>query len=185
MEKRFGSYLREKQAKDMSIRQLALYAGCSDSYLSSLERNISGTRGPSPAILQKFSKPLGVPFELLLQAAGYFADFHNGVEVVPVPILSILRESLQDSEEVFAKRLNLTVDELSKLEGNPDLTAGTVRVLFDNLFARQAQFTSSGKRDLLLIEQTFEQNQALGRRLQSLLQWFFETEDGYLISKEK
>lgn len=53
----------------MTIRQLDLYSGVSNSYISQVER---GERSiPSPEILEKLSKPLGVDYEELMKRAGY------------------------------------------------------------------------------------------------------------------
>ena len=68
----FGQFLRERRlARQMSLRQLALYAGCSDSYLSMLERGKRGKRGATPAFLLRLSKPLRVSYDDLLVVAGY------------------------------------------------------------------------------------------------------------------
>lgn len=68
--KEFGSYLRSlRKNKGLTIRQLELYSGVSNAYLSQIE---NGKRDiPSPEILQKISKPLGVEYEELMQRAGY------------------------------------------------------------------------------------------------------------------
>ena len=53
----------------MTIRQLELYSGVSNSYLSQLE---NGKRGiPSPIIIKKLHKPLGISYEELMEKAGY------------------------------------------------------------------------------------------------------------------
>ena len=71
--KAFGEYLRQlRKAKKLTIRQLDLYSSVSNSYISQMER---GERGiPSPEILNKLSKPLGVEYEELMERAGYI---HN------------------------------------------------------------------------------------------------------------
>lgn len=69
--KEFGEYLKGlRREKKLTIRQLDLYSGVSNSYISQMER---GSRGiPSPDILKKLSKPLGVTYEELMSKAGYF-----------------------------------------------------------------------------------------------------------------
>lgn len=53
----------------MSMRKLDIYSGVSHSYISQMER---GERGvPSPEILEKLAKPLGVEYEELMTKAGY------------------------------------------------------------------------------------------------------------------
>lgn len=66
----FGEYLKElRKKKKLTIRQLDTYSGVSNSYISQMER---GERGvPSPEILQKLSKPLGVEYDELMILAGY------------------------------------------------------------------------------------------------------------------
>lgn len=68
--KEFGAYLREiRKKKNLTIRQLDTYSGVSNSYISQMER---GERGvPSPDILLKLAKPLGVAYEDLMIMAGY------------------------------------------------------------------------------------------------------------------
>lgn len=69
----FGSYLKGlRKGKKLTIRQLDLYSGVSHSYISQMER---GSRGiPSPDILQKLSKPLGIEYEELMKKAGYIEE---------------------------------------------------------------------------------------------------------------
>lgn len=71
--KQFGKYLQQlRKSKKMTIRQLELYSGVSNAYLSLLE---NGKRGiPSPEILKKISKPLGVSYLTLMQKAGHIND---------------------------------------------------------------------------------------------------------------
>lgn len=68
--KEFGTYIRSlRKSKKMTIRQLELYSGVSNAYLSHIE---NGKRGiPTPEILKKLSSPLGVPYEVLMEKAGY------------------------------------------------------------------------------------------------------------------
>ena len=69
----FGSYLKGlRKGKKLTVRQLDLYSGVSHSYISQMER---GSRGiPSPDILQKLSKPLGIEYEELMKKAGYIEE---------------------------------------------------------------------------------------------------------------
>lgn len=68
--KEFGEYLKGlRKGKKLTIRQLDLYSGVSNSYISQMER---GERGiPSPDILRKLSKPLGVEYVTLMERAGH------------------------------------------------------------------------------------------------------------------
>lgn len=66
----FGSYLKEiRISKKYSIRKLELKTGISNAYLSQLE---NGKRGiPSIQVLKQISVALEVPFQTLLDKAGY------------------------------------------------------------------------------------------------------------------
>jgi|SRR5699024_1080182 len=66
----FGEYIKEQRlSKNLTIRQLELYSGVSNSYLSQLE---NGKRGiPSPAIIKKLAAGLKIPNQKLLKQAGY------------------------------------------------------------------------------------------------------------------
>lgn len=66
---KFGEYLKEVRIKrELSINQLALYSAVSAAHISRIER---GLREASPDILKKLSNILRVPYEELMQAAGY------------------------------------------------------------------------------------------------------------------
>jgi transcriptional regulator with XRE-family HTH domain len=69
----FGHYLKSlRKDKGLTIRQVELYSGVSNAYLSQLE---NGKRGiPSPEILRKLSDCLDVPYEELMKNAGYLDD---------------------------------------------------------------------------------------------------------------
>lgn len=71
--KKFGLYIKNiRKERGLSIRQLELYSGVSNSYLSQLE---NGKRGiPSPEIIRKLAKGLKAPYENLLLQAGYIDD---------------------------------------------------------------------------------------------------------------
>jgi len=69
----FGSFIRKlRKEREMTIRQLELYSGVSNSYLSQLE---NGKRGiPSPDIIKKISKGLKVDYNDLMIKAGYMEE---------------------------------------------------------------------------------------------------------------
>ena len=67
-----GSYLREqREAAQMSVRQVAKAAGISNPYLSQIER---GLRRPSAEILQQLAKGLRISAEQLYVRAGILDD---------------------------------------------------------------------------------------------------------------
>lgn len=72
----FGQFLRDlRQARNLTIHQVELYCVVSNSYISLLEngkRNI-----PSVKILKKLSQMYKVPFEELLQKAGYIDEIDD------------------------------------------------------------------------------------------------------------
>lgn len=68
--KQFGLYIKKlRTERKMTIRQLELYSGVSNSYLSQVE---NGKRGiPSPEIIKKLSKGLKVDYNEMMINAGY------------------------------------------------------------------------------------------------------------------
>lgn len=94
----FGKYLRHiRKLKKMTIRQVELYSNVSNAYISQLER---GERGiPSPAIIEKLSKALGVDYEEMMEKAGHIKEkrYSYGLEpidfanMVKLPILGTIR----------------------------------------------------------------------------------------------
>lgn len=66
----FRRYLRKtRKDKKLTLRQIEVYSGVSNSYLSQVE---SGKRGiPSPDILEKLAPILKVSYEELMREAGY------------------------------------------------------------------------------------------------------------------
>ncbi|MBB5144829.1 transcriptional regulator with XRE-family HTH domain [Cerasibacillus quisquiliarum] len=71
--KDFGLYIRKlRKERNMTIRQLELYSGVSNSYLSQME---NGKRGiPSPEIIKKLSNGLNVDYNELMKRAGYLEE---------------------------------------------------------------------------------------------------------------
>ncbi|OCT12531.1 hypothetical protein A8709_32435 [Paenibacillus pectinilyticus] len=82
--KDFGEYIRKlRNDRKLTIRQLELYSQVSNAYISQLE---SGKRGvPSPEILKKLAKPLGVEHEELMIAAGHIHKNEKGLSVAEEP----------------------------------------------------------------------------------------------------
>ena len=66
---------RLRKNKGYSIRQLALYSGVSAGFLSQVENKKRGI--PSPDILKKLYKPLGITYEEIMRMAGYMN--HNEI----------------------------------------------------------------------------------------------------------
>ncbi|MFD1776702.1 helix-turn-helix domain-containing protein [Paenibacillus rhizophilus] len=101
----FGKYLRDKRKeRKLTIRQLDTYSGVSHSYISQVER---GNRGvPSPDILQKLSKPLGVDYDELMVRAGYIEDVKDKFPKDLQPIV----------DDTFIDLVNDMVEETFKYE---------------------------------------------------------------------
>lgn len=67
-----GSFIREqREAAEVSLRQLAKLAGVSNPYLSQVER---GLRKPSAEILQQIARGLSVSAETLYAQAGLMSE---------------------------------------------------------------------------------------------------------------
>lgn len=109
--KEFGVYIRGlRKNKEMTIRQLELYSGVSNSYMSQLE---NGKRGiPSPDILKKLSSGLKVDYNTLMIKAGYMSEaydkcdeelehFINNVRVWYKKEPETKKERLKTLEEMF------------------------------------------------------------------------------------
>lgn len=74
-----GAYLREqREAAQMSVRQVAKAAGISNPYLSQIER---GLRKPSAEILQQIAKGLRISAEQVYVRAGILDDRAAGESV--------------------------------------------------------------------------------------------------------
>lgn len=65
----FGNYLKSlRLSQRMTIRKLEELSGVSNSYISQIEKGVSM---PSPEILKKLYKPLGVSFSEMMVKAGH------------------------------------------------------------------------------------------------------------------
>ncbi|MEZ2737245.1 helix-turn-helix domain-containing protein [Aneurinibacillus aneurinilyticus] len=69
----FGQFLRNlRNKKDMTVNQLAMYSGVSAAAISRIE---NGKRGvPKPETIRKIAEALKVPYEELMEAAGYLPE---------------------------------------------------------------------------------------------------------------
>jgi transcriptional regulator with XRE-family HTH domain len=113
--KEFGKYLRTiRKNRKLTIRQLELYSGVSNGYLSQLE---TGKRGiPSPEILKKLSTPLGVSYEELMLKAGYLDDLTTDEqklfkEAHYVEFTEVIKDRIAiDGEPITEKEKDLILD---------------------------------------------------------------------------
>lgn len=115
--KNFGLYIKQlRLQRGLTIRQVELYSGVSNSYLSQLE---NGKRGiPSADIINKIASPLGVSPNKLMSKAGYIKEKPN---------------CCTNDELDLAKRIDLLREELLygkplRFKGKP-LSKETTRVL--------------------------------------------------------
>lgn len=103
----FGEYIRNRRNEvKMTIRQLELYTGVSNSYLSQLE---NGKRGiPSPDILRKLSKGLNTPYEVLMEKAGYLSPAltHHIGAVKP----AVIKEERVDYSHELMRRIPIVAE---------------------------------------------------------------------------
>jgi transcriptional regulator with XRE-family HTH domain len=118
----FGKYLREiRTAKKMTIRQLELYSGVSNAYISQIER---GERGvPSPDILKKIAGPLGVEYADLMEKAGYL-DSEVKVEKElddPIVVMADIVKNQKYANSKEIKDLKGEMRELMEIVGFEDL----------------------------------------------------------------
>lgn len=80
-----GEYIREqRQAAEVSLRELAKVAGVSNPYLSQIER---GLRKPSAEILQQIAKGLRISAETLYVRAGILEE-SDGNQSVSAAVLA-------------------------------------------------------------------------------------------------
>lgn len=79
----FGRYLKSlrKSIKNMSLRNVQMKTGVSNSYISQVERGVRGI--PSPDILRKLAPVYKVSYEELMVDAGYW----QRAEIPDDPIL--------------------------------------------------------------------------------------------------
>jgi transcriptional regulator with XRE-family HTH domain len=82
-----------REEKDLGLREVAKLAGVNHGYLSQLERG--EVAQPAPAILQKLARGYDVPFQVLMDWAGYL---ESGLSANHERALSYLGEEIDDRE---------------------------------------------------------------------------------------
>jgi transcriptional regulator with XRE-family HTH domain len=112
--KEFGVFLKEKRLeKKLTIRQLELYSGVSNAYISQMERGLKGI--PSPDILQKLSKPIGVSYEELMEKAGYITK--EDILKTALPHINFDLSQLTDDAKIANENVRIFFE---KLKEDPD-----------------------------------------------------------------
>ena len=118
----FGFYLKELREKaELTIRQVEIKSGISNSYLSLIE---NGKRGiPKPSILKKLAPVYKVPYEELLKAAGIIEM--DGFVYTPPDDLSVLENIVKEFKamkkdeqyETIKKLFDLITEDKPKKRG--------------------------------------------------------------------
>src|SRR5690625_87348 len=95
----------------MTIRQLELYSGVANSYLSQLE---NGKRGiPSPTILEKVYKGHKVPKKASLINAGYADESH--IDSERDKIIQRISTDFPDADLMFNDLAGMSAEELQEV----------------------------------------------------------------------
>lgn len=126
----FSRYLRGlRKEKKLTIRQLDMYSGVSHSYISQMER---GDRGiPSPDILKKLAKPLGVEYEELMERAGYITKEEVFKNALKEGYLGDVNSTdvVDDKTKEFMKQMFEDPETILKLAGK-DATDAFLKEMF-------------------------------------------------------
>ncbi|WP_067931249.1 helix-turn-helix domain-containing protein [Alicyclobacillus kakegawensis] len=99
--KSFGAYIKKlRESRGYSINQLATYADVSAAHISRIERGLRDI--PTPDFIQKLAKGLRVPYEDLMEQAGYIErqSNHNDSDAVSPEereFLDWVAENLEDT----------------------------------------------------------------------------------------
>lgn len=118
-----GDYIRsQRNAAQVSLRQLAKRAGVSNPYLSQVER---GLRKPSAEILQQIAKALRISAETLYVQAGILEDHPVNSDVA-----TAIRHDNRLSER--HKQVLLEIYESFCQESSPPATAREVKGVVDD-----------------------------------------------------
>ncbi|BCG61156.1 transcriptional regulator [Paenibacillus sp. URB8-2] len=82
MEQDFGLFLKRlRESKGLTLSQLASGAGISGSQISRIENGLRGV--PKPATLRKIAEAMDVPYEELMEHAGYLRENEQMAESIP------------------------------------------------------------------------------------------------------
>ncbi|MFS0655117.1 helix-turn-helix domain-containing protein [Bacillus sp. 179-C3.3 HS] len=93
----FGAYLRAlREDKKLSVNQLAMYSEVSAAGISRIE---NGKRGiPKPPTIKKLAGALKVPYEEMMQAAGYIEEAFTPVVKAEETTLTKIKEAAEQYE---------------------------------------------------------------------------------------
>lgn len=108
-----GSFIRaQREAAEVSLRQLAERTGVSNPYLSQIER---GLRKPSAEVLGQIAKGLRVSAEVLYMRAGILEERHEGTT----------RDALVTARELSDKQRIVLVEIYDSFVANNNAASGT------------------------------------------------------------
>ncbi|MBY0160980.1 helix-turn-helix transcriptional regulator [Paenibacillus lautus] len=121
MERIFGSYLKEmRENKGWSINQLAQAADISGSQISRIENGLRGI--PKPQTLRKMAEALEVPYEELMNKAGYLQQDVAKHEEIPAPAWATSRDKrdfkkmLEDDGELMFDGVPLSGEDKQRIK---------------------------------------------------------------------
>lgn len=120
MDESFGMYLRQlREEKGLTINQLAAAAGISGSQISRIENGLRGI--PKPATLRKIAEATEVPYEVLMDQAGYLQEAANHAEgALPEWATSKdkrdFRKMLEDDGELMFDGIPLNKDDKQRIK---------------------------------------------------------------------
>lgn len=117
----FGSYLREiRENKGWSINQLAQAADISGSQISRIENGLRGI--PKPQTLRKIAEALDVPYEELMNKAGYLQQDAAKNEDISAPPWATSRDKrdfkkmLEDDGELMFDGIPLNEEDKQRIK---------------------------------------------------------------------
>ncbi|WP_339267897.1 helix-turn-helix domain-containing protein [Paenibacillus sp. FSL W8-0187] len=117
----FGSYLKEmRENKGWSINQLAQAADISGSQISRIENGLRGI--PKPQTLRKMAEALEVPYEELMNKAGYLQQDVAKHEDISAPAWATSRDKrdfkkmLEDDGELMFDGVPLNEEDKQRIK---------------------------------------------------------------------
>ncbi|ASA24324.1 helix-turn-helix domain-containing protein [Paenibacillus donghaensis] len=115
----FGDYLKQlREAKGLTINDLAASAGISGSQISRIENGIRGV--PKPVTLRKIAEATGVAYEELMDHAGYMQETKQSEEAIPAWATSKdkrdFRKMLEDDGELMFDGIPLDKEDRQRIK---------------------------------------------------------------------
>jgi transcriptional regulator with XRE-family HTH domain len=116
----FGEYMKGlRETKGLTINQLAAAAGISGSQISRIENGLRGV--PKPTTLRKIAEATGVPYEELMDHAGYLQEYAlPSEEIVPEWATGKdkrdFRKMLEDDGELMFDGIPLDKDDKQRIK---------------------------------------------------------------------